>query len=563
MRKESFLKAFYIYIEKTPLCLMLGDGQEKMMKKSVDMDDFVQFVRDELGEGNWVPLYKNMNKDDESEDGSLYSCLIAPEETEKAMQEYGWDLLPGDGGPSIVSSGSTNIWYESNCSKCTPLVIYRDFYGRRDSYHEILQELVLYLDLYHDAVSCKYVVDDENGVEIDVIKYSEQEIVIRKSFLRAFMSAKQMNLLLFFENSRHKKGSEKLVDERINEPFISFTRFWDNSYIKGFDTFTRVLGKKLFKCLPRTKENYSPFKIEKNYESFIIEGDAHDNREYSSDPSKLSNYFGGNPGAPHYLTPVYFDKAVLQKYFGASSQYEVQDSVIYKHGYWRLRFDNNSPNHVCVFLGDLGKDIPHSEAVYWKSFNIPPEERVMSGTYFKRSILGNFADAESPDLLFKFEFERFQDKWLEQKGWPLFLPLVDADKHCFKTLHSLTKNEQSEFDSQILSLVKITIDSINVKKLKEHVSIDESGSIKLLSTYLKANGVKFDTASFFGGLQGVRSTGVAHRRGSQYEKTIERLGIDNGTLIQAFDHILEQTTELLREIKHVFINVDTASKSVK
>lgn len=529
------------------------------MSTSVDMDDFLQFIRDELGEGIWIPLQKNLNKDDKSEDGSLYSCLVSPDETEQAMEGYGWDLLPGDGGPSIVSSGSDNIWYEPNCSKYTPLVIYRDFHGRREPYREILQELVLYLALYHDAVNCKYVVDDENGTEIDVIKYSEKETVIRKSFLRAFMSAKQMNLLLFFENSRHKKGSERLVDEHVNEPAISYTRFWDSSYVKGFNTFTRVLGKKLFRCLPRTEENYSPFTTERGYESFIIEGDAHDNRVYSSDPSQLSDYFGKNQGAPHYLTPVYFDKAVLQKYFGAASEYEVQDSVIYKHGYWRLRFDNNSPEHVCVFLGDLGRDIPHSEAIYWKSFNLPPEGRGMSGTYFKRSIMGNFADAESPDLVFKTEFERFQTQWLEKHGWPLFLPLVEADKHCFKTLHCLTKNEQSEFDSQVLSLVKITIDSINVKGLKEHVSVDENGSIKLLSAFLKAGGVKFDAASFFGGLQGVRSTGVAHRRGSKYEKTIERLGIDDGALIQAFDHILVQVIELIREISQVLISADSVS----
>jgi hypothetical protein len=253
---------------------------------------------------------------------------------------------------------------------------------------------------------------------------------------------------------------------------------------------------------------------------------------------------------------------VLQKYFGASTEYEVQDSVIYKHGYWRLRFDNNSPDHVCVFLGDLGRDIPHAEAIYWKSFNLPPEEREMSGTYFKRSMMGNFADAESPDLVFKSEFERFQSQWLELKGWPLFLPLVEADKHCFKTLHSLTKNEQSEFDYQVLSLVKITVDSINVKGLKEYISIEDSGSIKLLSAYLKEGGVKFDTASFFGGLQGVRSTGIAHRRGSKYEKTIERLGIDDSALIQAFDRILEQAIDLLREVNHVFISADASSDAI-
>lgn len=75
----------------------------------------------------------------------------------------------------------------------------------------------------------------------------------------------------------------------------------------------------------------------------------------------LSDYFGKNKGSPHYLTPVYFDKAVLQKYYSSSNEYEVQDSSsIDKHGYWHLRFDNNASEHVCVFLGDLGRDLPHS-----------------------------------------------------------------------------------------------------------------------------------------------------------------------------------------------------------
>jgi hypothetical protein len=195
------------------------------MTKSIDMDDFLQFIREELGESIWVPLYKNINKDNKSEDGSLYSCLVSPDETEKAMESYGWDLLPGDGGPSIVSSGSNNIWYEPNCSKYLPLVIYRQFHGTRDSYREVLQELVLYLDLYHDAGNCKYVVDDDNGTEIEVIKYSEKEILIRKSFLTAFMSARQLNLLLYFENSRHKKDNVRLVDEHTNESKVSYTRF--------------------------------------------------------------------------------------------------------------------------------------------------------------------------------------------------------------------------------------------------------------------------------------------------------------------------------------------------
>lgn len=317
--------------------------------------------------------------------------------------------------------------------------------------------------------------------------------------------------------------------------------------------FTRVLGKKLFYCLPREEKYYEPLNG-KDFESFIIDGDSHDKIVHSCDPSMLSDYFGKNKGSPHYLTPVYFDKAVLQKYYSSSNEYEIQDSSICKHGYWYLRFDNNASGQVCVFLGDLGKDLPHAEQIYWKSFNISPEGREMSKTYFERSMLGAFSDPESPDLVFKSVFTEFQKKWRKSKGWELFLSLNQADSHCFNTLHSLTKNEQSEFDSQVLSLVKITIDSINVSQLKKYTSIEQDAkSIKLLAEFLHQEGSTFDVATLLGGLQGVRSTGVAHRRGTKYETTIARLGIEDDKLITAFDNLLKQMTNLLIEIEAVFL----------
>ncbi|MGL2998640.1 hypothetical protein [Acinetobacter baumannii] len=78
-----------------------------------EMDDFIDFVRNKLGESIWVPLYKSLNKDNKSEDGTLFSCLIPFEDTSKAMSSYGWDLSLGSGGPSIITCGN-DISYESN-----------------------------------------------------------------------------------------------------------------------------------------------------------------------------------------------------------------------------------------------------------------------------------------------------------------------------------------------------------------------------------------------------------------------------------------------------------------
>ena len=241
----------------------------------IDMNDFIDFVRDELGEKHWVPLYKNLNKEDETEDGTLFSCLVLPENTNKAMESNGWDLLPGSGGPSIVQSD--HIRYEPNSSEHLPLIIYRDFHGTRKPYKEILQELVLYLGLYHDQDNSKYVVDNDNGGEIEVIRYSDKEIVIRKSFLTAFMSARQMDFLLFFEKTRHENANEISPDEDVKEQFISFTRYDGASYVNGYSTFSRVLGKKVFFCPPREDKYYSPLGLEDKYESFIVDGDNYDN----------------------------------------------------------------------------------------------------------------------------------------------------------------------------------------------------------------------------------------------------------------------------------------------
>lgn len=64
------------------------------------------------------------------------------------------------------------------------------------------------------------------------------------------------------------------------------------------------------------------------------------------------------------------------------------------------------------------------------------------------------------------------------------------------------------------------------------------------------------------GWQGVRSTGVAHRRGSKYEKTIARLGIKDDELIKAFDSILEQMTDLLIEVEKAFLAQEVDSEEL-
>ena len=63
----------------------------------------------------------------------------------------------------------------------------------------------------------------------------------------------------------------------------------------------------------------------------------------------------------------------------------------------------------------------------------------------------------------------------------MFLPLINEDEHRFKTLHCLTTldNEQ-DFDEQILSLVKLFIDSLNQEELIKNIRVEEKEVIDFL-----------------------------------------------------------------------------------
>lgn len=86
------------------------------MSNECEVSSFLGFIKNEFGEGPWITLYKNLNKEDKSGDGALFSCLAPVDITESAMENYGWDLGLGDGGPSIVTSGRNQVWYESETS---------------------------------------------------------------------------------------------------------------------------------------------------------------------------------------------------------------------------------------------------------------------------------------------------------------------------------------------------------------------------------------------------------------------------------------------------------------
>jgi len=331
------------------------------------------------------------------------------------------------------------------------------------------------------------------------------------------------------------------------------------------NTHGSLLGKKLVFGTSKELSNYRPYdQRQKEYTEFIIGTDA--NAEpvlHTCNPGQLANYFGANPGSPHYLTPVFFRREVLSKYYSNPEKYVVSDGRISCSSLWGIRIDNNHDKYVIVYLGDLGRDLSNAEQLYWKSFNVPPDGTI-SDVEWKRGIKGEFADPKRADLLFKYRFEMFQSDWEQVFGWPLFKPLAEKDQHYYTAIRIPLTNDQAEFDSQILAITKLLIDSLNESEIQKQLSekVPEDKGISKFNTFLQLRGaIDYDThIKFLRDLQTLRSSGVGHRKGKEFEKIAQIFQIGEKDLMAVAEEILRNAILLLEYLDNTFLDEEKADE---
>lgn len=530
--------------------------ENHMSKEYLKQIELIEFLSKKHGEDTWVSVYKNL--DNETQYGILYCGLIPKTLFEKAIDDFNWEVSIGSGAPGFITrfnGGEQVSTYYRNPSfdGSEHLVIYRAYEGFKENEYELVEEFRLFHNLVYDSTNHKYVKVFEDGEFEDAVIQTTDEIKIKLKMLKQYLAAKQMHLCLYFDNMRYFTSplSSKEIDEldfQIRYSNLVLDRYAGNLNLDDKNSFSRILGKKIITCGDITSCGLYPYEKTKSYQDFIIAEDNDGNElYYNCNPDNLSNYFGANPEAPHYLTPIFFKKEVLSKYYSDPSKYSVSDSSI-NSTHWILRLDNNNKDYIIVFLGDLGRDLPEKEQVYWKSFNIVPQGK-MSETYFKRSMLGEFTDPESEDLIFKMKFESFTQNWKRKENWNLLLPLEKKDIHLFTTLRIPLSNNQKEFDEQILALAKILVDSINEKKIKEIIgeeSKDISGIGLLEMFFAKKGCVNFEEhIEFLRALYNLRSSGTGHRKGKKYEKAIKKIKIVNDDLVSSMRNILKSCIDFL------------------
>lgn len=546
---------------------MSEQDSEKLLRQLLQLDIRENFILN-IGKEQWQTVYESRGDDHSS--WVVFSALLEDRYRPIALKSDSWDLLIGDGLPGFsqhFEKDKTVTTYHryGGSSGVRPFVISRDFHGALARYREVCEEFRLLYNLAHDTKRNLLLDFDSSGYEIEVGRLEERQIEIRLRYLKQFLAATRLNLAIYFDSIRYSELplTEVLEKDRRFEHRGKYSCYHisacECNFKPGFKSFSRLLGKVIIPPPGIEEAGIWPFKKKDDEEEgdveFIIGVDeAGKPSVFTSNPDKLSNYFGANPQAPHYLTPVFFRREVLSKYYADTTRYTVSDGSLSCLALWSLQIDINHATHVVVFLGDLGRDLPYAERLHWKQFNVPPEGTISEVNY-KRSFLAQFTDPQAPDLIFRSGYSKFNETWSASQGWPLFLPPEKEDEHLLQTIRIPLTNSQSEFDEQTLSLTKLLVDSLNEKALVKEIGPGPEGEkgISKLERFLVAKGFKEanSVVGYLRDLQQLRSSGAGHRKGAEYQKVLTRLGIDPGRKPDAMRRLLQEATALIKSLlKH-------------
>ena len=518
-----------------------------------------RFLKSADLETPWFPLFRATHK--EGHDARRFSALVLPDRIPKLIKEgNGWDIGPQGGMPCLWTGYDKKgqevhgYWTYGNDEGVEPLVIWRTFHGMRPDHLELTQEFRLFHNLFHEPSKKRYLIFDDNGDESEAARYGDDWMEVKTRLLLRFIAAKQMALAIYVESYRHCVPS--LADLEIEEErtiddgelyHFPLAIVPDNFDIKSvFQTASLIVGGKKY-VLPGPVPAHDE-KEPETYIEFII-GSDEDGKSISHtcDPGALANYFGANPGAPNYLTPVFFRPEVLGKYYADPGKYSVEDGYLRCGCLWGLRMDNDHTDYIVVWLGDLGGDLVESERTYWRSFNIAPEGKGISPTNFKRAFAAQFADPVRSDLAFKQKLRSFNKDFRKSNGWDFYLPLHKDDRHFLIGLRTLATDNQAEFDSQLLALTKVLIDSLNEKAIAKsltNLNPNDKGITKL-EKYLETHGIVgyAEHIKFLRVLQDLRSKSAAHRKGTSYDELIHELGIPDEGQKMVFTGLLERAEQ--------------------
>ena len=392
---------------------------------------------------------------------------------------------------------------------------------------------------------------DEEVVKVRRMGEGEYEVAVSARHLRKYLAARGMVLVVQHSHC----GTVAMPDSgrielEVKTKVASFSYIaWAATGLGGY--CATLTGKHLvlpFAAAGRHPDD--PIRPEK-FQEFIVNVDSSTGEEI-----RLSCRGEGST----YLIPVFFDSDVLTRYRDNPARYLLQRTDVRCHGRWMMDIDVNDDGLVQVWLGDLA-NLPESEREHWLTHNVPPRGGVTI-TRALRDLAGRWVEDDRPDpdrlrraradLIVAFK-ERFGNTPYKQLG--------AEDARNFSSLALCTNSTEGQRNQGIIALAIGIVEALDVKVLRKVAGTDEQSLNCLHKIVEDASGNASDLVGPLRLLQGLRSTGAAHMKGSNFDATLVRAGLDSLSPDKQFEQIVDRVTGALQGLTELFRSPTSDPKS--
>ncbi|MBQ6741380.1 MAG: hypothetical protein IJR04_02170 [Bacteroidales bacterium] len=536
-------------------------------------------INNKFVENGWITLFENR----------VFAVMVSDEVLDTAMKDDSWELNAANARPYINEDKNTAWGYSRYYNEgVEPVVVVQEEKCHHKQSVRLCEEMILFYDLRvvtKNDGNYDYVMVDEVGDDVLVARYEAGTLVALVKYIKEFIAVKGMNLLVQFDENHY--DSQSLISKGLVP--LDFTVYCDNDSVFGYalnDTHGNVPGWSSFAWIRGKvcfRHNDLDIKLlwnchEEGYEDFIVGMDENgDEIKSTCEEKKLPNAFTWDGEGVYTLTPVFFKREVLEKFYNDTVKYTVQDGYITGPEWGAHADTDRCDNYTVLTLVDLGR-MPYKEQQYWRRFNVvPPKGAKLSDTTLQRWFDGQPSDTKNaPDFIFKHVYTSLNKVWESHYGWPLFKPLADGDKYHFESLHVMTcRDNDNEFYGLLQSLTLLVVDSLNEGEIWKNVDqnnadflafLNEKGitdlsklaGIKKFELFLVCQGMRNDDLiSLWRDIQDLRSTNVAHRKSSKpdvkQKALLSRFGLDKQSQQEVFSQILIKVVEKMIWLKEQIV----------
>lgn len=210
-------------------------------------------------------------------DAGFWVYLIPVNRTDESLKDVCWDSSIGTQGPGFMESyrnvSDDRLTFTGD--RYENIMNFREFYGVKPDYTEFVEECRLLNNIYHDTKTNSFLQIQENGECIEVAKIENESSAFAKlKYLLNYAAARQMALCLCFDIRTEISGTIPdnglaELDEEYSDDSICYDLYGQSdSFFKT--TFSRLLGKKIFRPKPVEKCGSWPYEPERTFADYII-----------------------------------------------------------------------------------------------------------------------------------------------------------------------------------------------------------------------------------------------------------------------------------------------------